>query len=298
VKAVASRGKQQAKVITTCGALRTKIADALGRGRRIGLVPTMGALHMGHLSLVEACCDECDFNVVSIFVNPTQFGPQEDFTKYPRNLESDLDRLSDYAVQLVFAPDVDEMYPSGCETTVDVGAVAEPWEGAFRPGHFRGVATVVLKLFNLAQPDVAYFGQKDFQQTAVVRRMVRDLNLPIEVRVCPTLRDADGLALSSRNVYLSPAERRQALALSRGLRRAEQLVTSGERTAATVRRAVLDVLESQPDIKVQYVAVADPDTLQEVSDINGRTVIAVAAYVGATRLIDNLLCDPPVRLHS
>ncbi len=276
----------------------------------MGLVPTMGALHAGHLSLVERSCRECDFTVVSIFVNPTQFGPKEDLARYPRNLDADLKALAAYPVDLVFAPGVEEMYPQArgssagaCTslqpqppgqprgtTSVDVGPLAERWEGACRPGHFRGVATVVLKLFNLVQPDVAYFGQKDYQQTVVVRRMVADLDVPVDVRVCPTVREADGLALSSRNVYLSPEERRRALGLSRGLRRAEELVRGGQRHAAAVRQAVADALAGQAE--VDYVAVVDPETLDEVRQIDGPTLVAIAAQVGATRLIDNTIVKP------
>jgi pantoate--beta-alanine ligase len=260
----------------------------------------MGALHAGHLSLVQRCCQESGFTVVSIFVNPTQFGPNEDFARYPRDLEADLRALAAYPVDLVFAPSVEEMYPVGVQalacqragmTAVDVGPLAERWEGACRPGHFRGVATVVLKLFNMVQPDVAYFGQKDYQQTVVVRRMVGDLDLPVEIRVCPTVREADGLARSSRNVYLSPEERLRALALSRGLRRAEELVRGGQRDAAAVRQAVADVLAGNASI--DYVAVVDPETLEEVRQINGRTLVAVAARVGTTRLIDNVIIAPP-----
>src|SRR5947207_1716490 len=213
-----------ARTAVTGDAVRNAVRTARAENRTIGLVPTMGALHAGHLSLVERSCRETGFTVVSIFVNPTQFGPQEDFAKYPRNLEADLQALAAYPVDLVFVPAVDDMYPAISATAVEVGPVAAKWEGACRPGHFRGVATVVLKLLNLVQPDVAYFGQKDYQQTVVVRRMVADLDVPVEIRVCPTVREPDGLAMSSRNVYLSPEERRKALSLSRGLRRAEELV--------------------------------------------------------------------------
>jgi len=275
------------RVVNTAAALRAAVRAARADGHTIGLVPTMGALHAGHLSLVERSCRECGFNVVSIFVNPTQFGPQEDFARYPHNLEADLAALSPYAADLVFAPGLKEMYPAGCTTFVEVGRVAEKWEGACRPGHFRGVATVVLKLFNLAQPDVAYFGQKDYQQTVVVRRMVADLDVPVEIRICPTVREPDGLALSSRNVYLSQEERRQALSLSRGLRRAEELVHRGERDADAVRRAVRETIAAEPAVRVDYVAVVDADTMDELQRIEGAAVVAVAARVGTTRLIDN-----------
>lgn len=277
------------QVIATCDSLRAEIQTARREGKRIGLAPTMGALHAGHLSLVQACCQECEFNVVTIFVNPTQFGPSEDFDRYPRDLEADLEALSPYPVDLVFVPSTDEIYPSGFSTAVEVGRVADPWEGASRPGHFSGVATVVLKLLNMASPDVAYFGQKDYQQTVVVRQMVRDLNLPVEIRVCPTVRESDGLALSSRNAYLSPDERRQALALSQGLKLAEELARSGEQDAGSIRQAVMDRLTCEPDIQVEYVAVVDPQTLEELNELSNPTLVAMAAFVGPTRLIDNQL---------
>jgi pantoate--beta-alanine ligase len=294
VSALGQKVLKHSKVVTTAAALRAETAAARQSGKRIGFVPTMGALHAGHLSLVEACCRECDLSVVSIFVNPTQFGPSEDFARYPRDLEADLKKLAEYSVRLVFAPSVEEMYPRGCETSVDVGTVAKNWEGACRPGHFGGVATVVLKLFNLVAPDLAYFGQKDYQQTVVIRRMVEDLNLPLELRVCPTVREPDGLALSSRNVYLSPNDRRQALALSRGLRRADELVRGGERNAGTVRQAVEETLRREPDVRVQYVAVADPRTLEEVREITQPTLVTIAAFVGRTRLIDNQIVGDPL----
>jgi pantoate--beta-alanine ligase len=252
----------------------------------------MGALHAGHLSLVERSCADCGYTVVSIFVNPMQFGPHEDFARYPRDLEADLRALAAYPVDLVFVPSTETMYPPGSTTAVEVGSVAEKWEGACRPGHFRGVATVVLKLLNLVRPDVAYFGQKDYQQTVVVRRMVADLDVPVEIRVCPTVREADGLALSSRNVYLSPADREKALSLSRGLRRAEELVRGGQRDAAIVRQAVHDVLSSAAGVKADYVAVVDPQTLEEVRTVDQPTLVAVAARVGTTRLIDNTIVSP------
>jgi pantoate--beta-alanine ligase len=256
-------------------------------GRSVGVVPTMGALHAGHLSLVEASCRQCGFTVVTLFVNPMQFGPGEDFSRYPRDLDKDLELLSAYPVDLVFAPTVDQMYPSGHTTFVDVGAVAEPLEGKHRPGHFRGVATIVLKLFNLVAADVAFFGQKDYQQTLVVRQMVRDLDVPIEIRICPTVRETDGLALSSRNVYLSDRERQQALVISRSLQLADELVKRGERSARVILDRMRELFAAEPEIQVQYIALADPDTLANVSEIRGPTVALIAAKVGATRLIDN-----------
>lgn len=249
----------------------------------------MGALHAGHLSLIEASRRECDFTVVTIFVNPTQFGPNEDFQRYPRTLESDLAAIRSVGADLVFAPALSDMYGPRHATFIEMHGPAEPLEGQFRPDHFRGVATIVLKLFNLATADRAYFGQKDYQQTLVVRRMVADLDLPIDVRVCPIVREPDGLAMSSRNVYLGPAEREHALALSRSLRRAEELFLSGEREAESILAAMRSVYESAPLVRLEYLVVADPETLLPLDRINDRAVVAVAAFVGKTRLIDNYL---------
>lgn len=267
--------------------LRAAVADARRAGRSVGLVPTMGALHAGHLSLVDACRRECGQTVVSVFVNPTQFAPGEDFDRYPRPFAADLQFLAEREADLVFAPSTQDMYPPGNATQVDVGPVAEPLEGRFRPGHFRGVATVVLKLFHQVVPDVAFFGRKDFQQSLVVRRMTTDLNLPIEIRVCPTVREADGLALSSRNVYLNSTERRQALALSRSLRLAKDLAAGGERDAATILQRMHELFAAEPNIRLDYIALADPDTLADLTTIDTEAVALIAARVGATRLIDN-----------
>lgn len=247
----------------------------------------MGALHEGHLSLVAASNRECDFTVVTIFVNPTQFAPHEDFAKYPRTLEADLEKLAAFKVDAVFAPSNEEMYPPGFSTYVEPPAAASPWEGECRPGHFRGVATVVLKLFHAVPADVAYFGHKDYQQSVVIRRMVEDLNLPIEIRVLPTVREPDGLAMSSRNVYLSPQERQRALALSRSLQLAEQSTTQGERSAKTLRERMLETLHSGGVTDIDYVAIVDPETLAPVDELTGPAVALIAARVGTTRLIDN-----------
>lgn len=257
-------------------------------GEVVGVIPTMGALHAGHLSLAEAARRECDAVLATVFVNPTQFAPNEDFERYPRDLARDAAMLATVGVDAVFAPSVATMYPPGCTTSIDVGPVARPLEGAIRPGHFAGVATVVAKLFGIAPADRAYFGQKDYQQTIVVRRMVADLNLPIEVVVCPTLRDPDGLAMSSRNAYLSPPERERALALSRGLRAAEARYLSGERRASTLRDCVKNMLEAIPGVELQYIAVLRDGTMDEPELVEGPAVVAVAAKVGATRLIDNV----------
>jgi len=269
--------------------IRERVAEARRQGRSIGLVPTMGALHAGHISLVEAAAAQCDDVVVSIFVNPTQFGPHEDFDRYPRPLEADLKLLSTSGARLVFAPSVADMYPAGHETSIDVGSIASKLEGRIRPGHFAGVATVVLKLLNIIAPDVAFFGQKDYQQTLVLRRMVEDLDVPTRIEVCPTLRDADGLALSSRNVYLSADERRRALAIPKSLELAADLIARGEREAATIVAQMRKVLANAGIAEVDYASLVDPDTLNDVSTARGRVLVAIAARVGSTRLIDNIL---------
>jgi len=257
----------------------------------VGFVPTMGYLHEGHLSLVRRARAECDAVVVSIFVNPTQFGPGEDYERYPRDEARDLALLEREAVDVVFIPTVEEMYPPGFSTWVEVtGPLAERLEGASRPGHFRGVATVVLKLFHLVQPHRAYFGEKDAQQLRLIRRMTVDLNVPIEIVPCPTVREPDGLALSSRNVYLSPEEREQALALSRSLELARRLILEeGLRDAVEVRRRVCEYLCASPGVTLDYVSIAHPETLEELERIEGPVLVLVAARVGAARLLDNLL---------
>jgi len=255
----------------------------------VGFVPTMGYLHEGHLSLVRKAREECASVVVSIYVNPTQFGPQEDLTKYPRDLERDLDLLRNEKVDLVWTPNDAIMYPKGYQTWVTVEEVTKPLEGSIRQGHFRGVATVVSKLFNAVQPQKAYFGQKDAQQAVVIRRMTRDLNFPIEIVVCPTMREPDGLAMSSRNVYLNPEERKAAVVLSRGLFKAKSAFESGEHEADRLRRMVLDTLATEPLVKVQYVSCADPDGLQELEGKLERGLISLAVTIGKTRLIDNIV---------
>jgi pantoate--beta-alanine ligase len=255
-----------------------------------GLVPTMGYLHEGHLELVRRARSECDRVAVSIFVNPTQFGRGEDLDRYPRDLDRDLDLLRSEDVDLVFVPTAAEMYPPGYSTYVEVESVTALLEGARRPGHFRGVATVVCKLFNIAQADRAYFGQKDAQQTVVVRRMVRDLHLPIEIVIVPTVREADGLAMSSRNVYLSPDERAAAPVLYRALQRAASTYQAGERDAAALRNAIEHILATEPLAQVDYVSVADPQTLREIDSlINNGALISLAVRFGTTRLIDNVV---------
>ena len=266
--------------------LRTIIGEARRAGRTIGLVPTMGALHEGHLSLIDASRRDCDLTVVSIFVNPTQFGPQEDFKHYPRQLERDVELVGARGAELVFAPSTESMYAPDHATYLELHGPAETLEGQFRPGHFRGVATIVLKLFNLVQPDRAYFGRKDYQQSLVVRRMVADLDLPIEVRVCPTVREPDGLAMSSRNAYLSPGERERALAVSASLRLARRLVDEGTVDARAIK-AQMESLLRAADLSIDYVAIVDPETLTPIDHIDRTAVAVVAVRVGATRLIDN-----------
>jgi len=279
-------------VVAKIDELRDVLRAVRRDGKRIGLVPTMGALHDGHLSLVRASREECDYTVVSIYVNPTQFGPSEDLEQYPRTLEADRDALAEYETPLVFAPSSAEVYPAGYATWVAVGSVAEPLEGTCRPGHFRGVATIVLKLLNVVQPDVAYFGQKDYQQALVIRRMVEDLNVPSAIRVCPIVREPDGLAMSSRNAYLSPVERRRALVLWESLCLASELVAGGQRDAAVLAERMREVILSAEGARIDYVALVDPDTLAPVEAIRGRTLAALAVRVGRTRLIDNRLLEP------
>ncbi len=257
----------------------------------VGLVPTMGYLHAGHISLVEQARGECASVVVSIFVNPTQFGPAEDLSKYPRDLERDLQLLSSAGADLVWTPTPEEMYPDGYQTWVSLDELMKPLEGAMRPGHFRGVATVVSKLFNCVQPQKAYFGQKDAQQAAVLRRMTRDLNFPIEVVICPIVRAEDGLALSSRNVYLNAAERQAATVLNRSLRVAREAYENGERDANTLRRIMTDIINAEPLARLQYVSCADHDSLVELEMLNGKALLSMAVYFGKTRLIDNLVLE-------
>jgi pantoate--beta-alanine ligase len=257
------------------------------QGRTVGLVPTMGALHEGHLSLVRRARAEADVVAATIFVNPTQFGPQEDFARYPRTLEADLAALSQAGCDLVLVPDAEAIYPPGFSTYVEPPAVAGPWEGACRPGHFRGVATVVLKLFHLIPAEVACFGEKDYQQLRVVQQMVADLNVPIRIVPCPTVRERDGLAMSSRNRYLAPHERQQALALWRALQAAREEVARGQRDASAVRRRMHAVLAEAGITRIDYATLVDPQTLQEVHALTGPTRAILAVHVGSTRLIDN-----------
>ena len=252
----------------------------------IGLVPTMGYLHEGHLSLIRRARDECDHVFVSIFVNPTQFGPQEDLSKYPRDLERDL-RLIEPYTDVVWTPSEAIMYPKGYQTWVEVEALTHLLEGAMRPGHFRGVTTVVAKLFNGVQPHKAYFGQKDAQQVAVIRQMTRDLNFPTEIVVCPIVREADGLAMSSRNVYLEPEQRQAATLLFRALSTAKEAYEKGERNGEKLRQLMKDILAAETLARTQYVSCADYDTLEELDEIKGKALLSMAVFFGKTRLIDN-----------
>jgi pantoate--beta-alanine ligase len=275
------------RTIRTVSELRAALAGARREGRSIGLVPTMGALHDGHVSLVRRARAENDVVVVSLFVNPAQFGPTEDLASYPRDERGDAHLVADAGADLLFAPPVEEVYPPGFSTTIHVAGVSGPLEGANRgAGHFDGVATVVTKLFNMAQPDVAYFGQKDAQQAAVIRRFVRDLDIPVRVETCPTVREPDGLAMSSRNAYLSADERPRAVALRRALDAARASVEAGERDAAAVAAAARAPM-ADLDVEPEYLAVVDPDSFLPVDRIDRDVLVAIAARVGRARLIDN-----------
>jgi pantoate--beta-alanine ligase len=273
------------QTVTTIAQLRAALREA---PRPIGFVPTMGYLHEGHLSLARRARAECAFVVMSIFVNPTQFGPQEDFDRYPRDLPRDIRLAEQVGVDLIFAPPVEEMYPVGFSTYVEVGGVTARWEGERRPGHFRGVATIVLKLFNQVQPDRAYFGEKDYQQLQVVKKMVRDLDLQIEIVGCPIVREEDGLAMSSRNVYLSPEQRRAATVLYRALQRGRELAAQGEREVARLLEGMRAVLRSESLVQEDYLAIVDPTSLEPLERVAGPARILIAGRVGGVRLIDNV----------
>lgn len=275
--------------VTSAARMTVLSREARRSGKRIGLVPTMGALHQGHLSLVRTARSRCDLTVVSIFVNPAQFGPNEDFEKYPRNLEADSALLTAENVDYLLSPSVEEMYPRGACTWVEVEGLSQRLDGLSRPGHFRGVTTVVAKLFNIVQADLAFFGQKDAAQAAIIRKMALDLNFDVDIVVCPIVREADGLAMSSRNVYLSPAQRRQATVLYRALMRIQVLADKGETDSARLAAAGRAVIAEEPSVRLDYFEVTDPNTLEPVPDTLHGALVAVAAYVGSTRLIDNLL---------
>ena len=267
--------------------------QARGANQRIGFVPTMGALHAGHISLVRAARAQSDVVIVSIFVNPLQFGPQEDFSKYPRTLERDCALLAAENVDYVFAPSVEEMYPQGACTWVTVEGITDRLDGRSRPGHFRGVSTVVSKLFHIVQPDLAFFGQKDTAQAAISQKMVSDLNFDVRIVVCPTVRESDGLAMSSRNAYLDPTQRQQATVLYRALMRVQALADQGESNAGKLLAAGKLVIVEEPSIRLDYFEIVDRDTLEPVAKTSRGALVAVAAYVGETRLIDNIVLPKP-----
>jgi pantoate--beta-alanine ligase len=277
------------KVFTKIEEMRAASRSARQSGKRLGLVPTMGALHEGHLSLMRAARAACDVVAASIFVNPTQFGPNEDLAKYPRSFERDCELLERELASFLFAPSVEEMYPPGALTWVTVDELSSKLDGRSRPGHFRGVTTVVSKLFHIVEPDMAFFGQKDAAQLAVIRRMVRDLNFSIEIVACPIVRETDGLAMSSRNAYLSPEQRKQALVLHRSLMKVKQLVEAGERNAAKLLDAGRAEFIRAPQVRLDYFEIVNPETLDPFADVSAGALVAVAAYIGTTRLIDNLL---------
>jgi len=280
------------KICTAIDAMRAASRAARRDGKCLGFLPTMGALHDGHLSLVRAAKSQCHVVAVSIFVNPTQFGPSEDFTKYPRSFERDCDLLQNEGVDFLFAPSLEEMYPPDAISWVTVEGLSNRLCGQSRPGHFRGVTTVVAKLFHIVEPDLAFFGQKDAAQVAVIRRMVRDLDFPVQIVVCPIIREPDGLAMSSRNVYLNPQQRQSALALSRALREIAKLFQSGERNAGNLIDAGKTVLADEPAVRLDYLEVVDPDSLEPREEITRTALSAIAAFVGTTRLIDNVLLEP------
>jgi len=280
------------KLVRSIAEMNALCGTARSRGAQLGLVPTMGALHEGHLSLVRAARERSGLVAASIFVNPTQFGPSEDFAKYPRALKSDCALLEREGVELVFAPSVEEMYPQGAVTWVVVEGLSERLCGKSRPGHFRGVTTVVAKLFHIVEPNLAFFGQKDAAQVAIIQRMVRDLNMPVTIEVSPIVREPDGLAISSRNAYLSPQERQSALVLYRSLMRVQKLFESGERNSARLVAAAKQVFAGEPAVRLDYIEVVDPETLEPETAVTKRTMVAVAGFVGQTRLIDNMVVEP------
>jgi pantoate--beta-alanine ligase len=280
------------EIIRTIAWMKEKVQEARSDQRVIGFVPTMGALHAGHLALVERARKDCSLVYASIFLNPTQFGPNEDLSKYPRPLEADLEKLTNAKVDGLFLPDAAEIYPPGFSTYVHVEGLSERLEGKSRPGHFRGVATVVLKLLETVQPHFAYFGRKDAQQVRIIEQMVRDLNLNADLVVCPIVREGDGLAMSSRNAYLGAADRQAATVLHRALQAAKKEIAAGVRDTLELQRAMRKVLESEPRARVDYAEIVDTETFEPVVRLGGRCYALLAVYVGKTRLIDNMLIQP------
>jgi len=277
------------RTVTTIAGMKAAVAELRTEGRTIGFVPTMGYVHEGHLSLVRESRKSADVTVVSIFVNPLQFGAQEDFRQYPRNPERDAALLDKEGVDILFLPENREMYPEGYRTSIEVAGLEDKLCGRSRPGHFKGVATVVLKLFNIVRPDYAFFGQKDAQQVVILRRMVEDLNAKVEIRAMPIIRDPDGLAMSSRNVYLSAEERRAALVLSKSLEEARRMFEKGERAAGPIREGLCRTIAAEPLARIDYAEVVNPGSLEPVERLDGEALVALAVYVGKTRLIDNTI---------
>jgi pantoate--beta-alanine ligase len=276
------------EVVKTVESVRSLVETARSRGKKIGLVPTMGALHIGHISLIEAAVKKCEFVVVSIFVNPAQFGPGEDFEKYPRPVEADLEICRKADVDVVFAPEQEQMYGSENLTWVSVEKLTESLCGRFRPGHFRGVTTVCAKLFNIVEPDITFFGQKDAQQAIVIKRMVADLNMPLEIVVCPTVRQADGLAVSSRNKYLTDREKKDATYVYKSLQRCREMIEAGVLESEPIIAQMRKILSQASSIKIEYISIVDAETLQSLNNITGRVLAAVAVRIGSARLIDNI----------
>jgi pantoate--beta-alanine ligase len=282
-------------VAKTVVQMKQYLAQARQKGQTVGLVPTMGALHAGHVSLIEAAAGACDFVVVSIFVNPTQFGPGEDFERYPRTIEEDLVICEQHRVDVVFAPATGEMYPRLQTAWVDVEKLTEGLCGRSRPGHFRGVTTVCTKLFNVVGCDMAFFGQKDAQQVAVIRRMVADLNMPLKIVVCPTVREPDGLAMSSRNQYLSPQHRKDATIIYKAVQTGQEMIVGGVVDVSRVIDQMKAILAQVPALEPEYVSIVDAEGLEQIDSLHGRVLIAIAARIGSTRLIDNAVVDSPAK---
>lgn len=279
------------EVAKTIDSLRSLVKIARGEGKTIGLVPTMGALHIGHISLIEAAVKTCDFVVVSIFVNPTQFGPGEDYKKYPRPLEADLEICRKAGVNVVFAPEPEQMYPNENLTWVNVEKITEPLCGHSRPGHFRGVTTVCTKLFNIINPDIAFFGQKDAQQAIVIKRMVADLNMPLTIVICPTVREHDGLAVSSRNQYLNHQQRQDATYVYKSLMKFQEMVNAGKIDTHEIIAEMEKVLLQKSSIDVEYISIVNSETLKDIERVSGKVLAAVAVKLGPARLIDNIMID-------
>ncbi len=279
------------EVIKTIDSVRSMVKAARVKGKKIGLVPTMGALHTGHVSLIEAAVKKCEFVVVSIFVNPTQFRPGEDFEKYPRPLEADLDICKKAGVHVVFVPTSEQMYPGTNLTWINVEKLTEPLCGRARPGHFRGVTTICAKLFNIIAPDIAFFGQKDAQQATIIRRMVADLNMPLEIIVCPTVREPDGLAVSSRNRYLNKQQRQDATHIYKSLMKCQEIVKAGKIDTYEIITEMRKVLQQKSSIEIEYISIVNAETLEVIDMIVGKVLVAVAVKLGPARLIDNILID-------